>query len=336
MGKGRSPCCDKASVKKGPWSQAEDLKLISFIQKHGHSNWRALPKLAGLARCGKSCRLRWVNYLRPDLKRGNLTLQEEETIIKLHEVFGNRWSKIASHFPRRTDNEIKNIWNTYLKKRIKIKEVTSSSLKDTIDGSNKSCSQEVLMHQTSPIDKIILEDSSSSSCSYSSRVSLPDNQMSAINPELEKGVPNSHVMVENVYDKGGTCLEVDRIKGDSILQPSIDYAINKEDSLEELIEIPFDPNLELWDLLDGDSINLADQRDAQYIELKSPLSLNPISGNDKKNCGESDDGMWWWLVYLENELGLNHNESTLLQASSGPNDALLFKEQGRLFSDITI
>ncbi|CAN4103805.1 unnamed protein product [Withania somnifera] len=91
MGKGRAPCCDKSKVKKGPWSCEEDLCLISFIQKHGHQNWRSLPKQAGLQRCGKSCRLRWINYLRPDVKRGNFTPQEEDTIIKLHQSFGNKY-----------------------------------------------------------------------------------------------------------------------------------------------------------------------------------------------------------------------------------------------------
>ncbi|GJS89073.1 transcription factor MYB58-like protein [Tanacetum coccineum] len=72
---------------------------------------------SSLLRCGKSCRLRWINYLRPDLKRGNFTPQEEQSIIRLHSTFGNKWSKIASHLPGRTDNEIKNVWNTFLKRR---------------------------------------------------------------------------------------------------------------------------------------------------------------------------------------------------------------------------
>ncbi|KAE9589729.1 hypothetical protein Lal_00021599 [Lupinus albus] len=114
----RAPCCEKMGLKKGPWTCEEDQILISYIQKHGHSNWRALPKQAGLLRCGKSCRLRWINYLRPDIKRGNFTNEEEETIIKLHEILGNRWSAIAAKLPRRTDNEIKNVWHSHLKKRL--------------------------------------------------------------------------------------------------------------------------------------------------------------------------------------------------------------------------
>ncbi|EEF37716.1 r2r3-myb transcription factor, putative [Ricinus communis] len=87
---GRTPCCDKNGLKKGPWTPEEDQKLIDYIQKHGYGNWRTLPKNAGLQRCGKSCRLRWTNYLRPDIKRGRFSFEEEETIIQLHSILGNK------------------------------------------------------------------------------------------------------------------------------------------------------------------------------------------------------------------------------------------------------
>ncbi|CAA0817415.1 myb domain protein 14 [Striga hermonthica] len=106
-------------VKKGAWSPEEDQILVSYIHQHGHPNWRALPKQAGLLRCGKSCRLRWNNYLRPDIKRGNFTKEEEDTIFNLHQLLGNRWSAIAARLPGRTDNEIKNVWHTHLKKKLK-------------------------------------------------------------------------------------------------------------------------------------------------------------------------------------------------------------------------
>nr|XP_043624526.1 transcription factor MYB106-like [Erigeron canadensis] len=114
---GRSPSFEKG-LKKGPWTSEEDQKLVAYIEEHGHGSWRALPLKAGLQRCGKSCRLRWTNYLRPDIKRGKFTLQEERTIIQLHALLGNRWSAIATHLPKRTDNEIKNYWNTHLKRRL--------------------------------------------------------------------------------------------------------------------------------------------------------------------------------------------------------------------------
>ncbi|CAD6259812.1 unnamed protein product [Miscanthus lutarioriparius] len=118
---GRSPCCcHDAGVKKGPWTEEEDRALVEHIQRHGGqvSSWRNLPKAAGLNRCGKSCRLRWTNYLRPDIKRGNFTADEESLIIRLHAQLGNKWSTIATHLDGRTDNEIKNYWNTHIRKKL--------------------------------------------------------------------------------------------------------------------------------------------------------------------------------------------------------------------------
>ncbi|XP_027347090.1 transcription factor MYB102-like [Abrus precatorius] len=133
---GRAPCCDKNGLKKGPWTPEEDQKLIDYIQKYGYGNWRILPKNAGLQRCGKSCRLRWTNYLRPDIKRGRFSFEEEETIIQLHSILGNKWSAIASRLPGRTDNEIKNYWNTHIRKRLLrmgIDPVTHSPRLDLLD-----------------------------------------------------------------------------------------------------------------------------------------------------------------------------------------------------------
>ncbi|RYR55592.1 hypothetical protein Ahy_A06g030776 [Arachis hypogaea] len=88
---GRAPCCDKANVKRGPWSPDEDATLKNYLHTHGTGgNWIALPRKAGLRRCGKSCRLRWLNYLRPDIKHGGFTEQEDQIICTLYTQMGSR------------------------------------------------------------------------------------------------------------------------------------------------------------------------------------------------------------------------------------------------------
>ncbi|XP_010112641.2 transcription repressor MYB5 [Morus notabilis] len=111
-------CCSKVGIKRGPWTAEEDELLASFIRREGEGRWRTLPKRAGLLRCGKSCRLRWMNYLRPSVKRGRIAPDEEDLILRLHRLLGNRWSLIAGRIPGRTDNEIKNYWNTHLSKKL--------------------------------------------------------------------------------------------------------------------------------------------------------------------------------------------------------------------------
>lgn len=267
MGKGRAPCCDKTQVKRGPWSPAEDLKLIAFIQKYGHENWRALPKQAGLMRCGKSCRLRWINYLRPDVKRGNFTIEEEEAIIRLHKDFGNKWSKIASCLPGRTDNEIKNVWNTHLKKKMTIKNSESSAdeskLESSTTSSFSSSSESFVSSETPNIEKTtpsnefneqasqvtmtekieqdsekqvcnelmsITEDPKQSSTSFSSVESDIHNtsQIVAFKPEQQLSSPLTYL---GPYD--------------------VDYALEEVDKPNHLFEIPWESDDDFWKFIDN-------------------------------------------------------------------------------------
>eukprot|EP00253_Pinus_taeda_P015843 PITA_15843 len=125
---------EEPKTRKGPWTVQEDMQLIRYINSHGEGRWPFLAKAAGLNRTGKSCRLRWINYLRPDLKRSKITPQEERLIIKLHRRWGNRWSRIAQNLSGRTDNEIKNYWRTRIKKRLNLQAESGSSSMDADSG----------------------------------------------------------------------------------------------------------------------------------------------------------------------------------------------------------
>ncbi|XP_022870154.1 transcription factor MYB48-like isoform X2 [Olea europaea var. sylvestris] len=102
--------------------------------------WRE-TKVLGLKRTGKSCRLRWVNYLNPALKRGKMTPHEQRLVVQLHSKWGNRWSKIAQKLPGRTDNEIKNYWRTYMRKSAqeRQKSAVSPSSSSSSSKSSSSC-----------------------------------------------------------------------------------------------------------------------------------------------------------------------------------------------------
>ncbi|XP_019068104.1 transcription factor MYB20 [Solanum lycopersicum] len=176
---GRQPCCDRVGLKRGPWTIEEDHKLVHFILNNGIQCWRTVPKLAGLQRCGKSCRLRWINYLRPDLKRGALSEAEEDQIIELHARLGNRWSKIASYFPGRTDNEIKNHWNTRIKKRLQVMGIDPLT-HQPIDKEHET--DELLPITETYYDK---RNETENNIENANDISLPNNRLSEnINGEL--------------------------------------------------------------------------------------------------------------------------------------------------------
>ncbi|KAL1344927.1 hypothetical protein HN51_018722 [Arachis hypogaea] len=168
---GRAPCCDKANVKKGPWSPEEDSKLKSYIEQHGTGgNWIALPQKIGLKRCGKSCRLRWLNYLRPNLKHGGFSEEEDNIICSLYVTIGSRWSVIAAQLPGRTDNDIKNYWNTKLKKKLLGKHRTNNKEHHQQPRSRKQAST---TNNTSVTGDFSSSSSSSATATYWSHMHMP-------------------------------------------------------------------------------------------------------------------------------------------------------------------
>ncbi|KAJ8423430.1 hypothetical protein Cgig2_015484 [Carnegiea gigantea] len=216
-------------LRKGLWSPEEDDKLINYMLTNGQGCWSDVARNAGLQRCGKSCRLRWINYLRPDLKRGAFSPQEEELIIHLHSLLGNRWSQIAARLPGRTDNEIKNFWNSTIKKRLKSSSSTSSP-----NASDSSLSTEPIDHQAMGAGFMAMQDqgimgmyvnnsssswtslSSSSSSSMRSMALLTHHQdiMYPLSNMLNHGTPmDMPTCASTGYLDASSCMSMEPLDG---------------------------------------------------------------------------------------------------------------------------
>ncbi|QCD98378.1 myb proto-oncogene protein [Vigna unguiculata] len=207
---GRHSCCYKQKLRKGLWSPEEDEKLLNYITKHGHGCWSSVPKLAGLQRCGKSCRLRWINYLRPDLKRGAFSQQEENSIIELHAVLGNRWSQIAAQLPGRTDNEIKNLWNSCLKKKLRQRGIdpnTHQPLSEVENDKDKGLTAD-RSNQKGSNEMSVVEPPKQKPITTSNTTSMPMDryplEVSATS-KISSGGNNNNNNSSSSLDRFGTC-----------------------------------------------------------------------------------------------------------------------------------
>ncbi|XP_028759067.1 transcription factor MYB8 [Neltuma alba] len=232
----RKPCCDKQDMNKGAWSKQEDQKLIDYIKKHGEGCWRTLPQAAGLLRCGKSCRLRWINYLRPDLKRGNFAEDEEDLIIKLHALLGNRWSLIAGRLPGRTDNEVKNYWNSHLRRKL---------INMGIDPNNHRLSHKFPS----------LQNQTTSGSSESSGLKLPKDA---------KKKKKNNIKPTNKPKTGGSGGDINNYEQVS------DAASGLEDESSSLPDLNLDLTINIPSTIPASSAYEDDQKPIHHHESKSP------------------------------------------------------------------
>ncbi|XP_024986479.1 transcription factor MYB12-like [Cynara cardunculus var. scolymus] len=296
---GRAPCCQKVGLKRGRWTSQEDETLITYIQANGEGSWKSLPKKAGLLRCGKSCRLRWINYLRGDLKRGNFSQDEEEMIVKLHTTFGNRWSMIASHLPGRTDNEIKNHWNSHLSRQI-YRFITSKNDKTptsidiaTLDNQKKPRVGRVSRCVAKKYNKNRVFKNSKPTPQFTTNKSSPPTTVDGQGDHQNVGNCSISVRAnikENlVYDINGISDELGlnglAVQDDELID--INYFLESEDmDSTKQIDIEYMKNMNEW--------NIDDIEDDQNL-LRLNRSETKMFDFDEINMYDEVDDMLVWL-----------------------------------------
>ncbi|GMI89070.1 myb domain protein 83 [Hibiscus trionum] len=240
-------------LRKGLWSPEEDEKLVNYMLTNGQGCWSDVARNAGLQRCGKSCRLRWINYLRPDLKRGAFSPQEEELIVHLHSILGNRWSQIAARLPGRTDNEIKNFWNSTVKKRLK-----NSSPKPNNDAMQEQGIWPMYM------------DLPSTSSDSSLQSMVPNHTPGNSLPMLEHGVLN--VFGATGYIDPASRANGDNFCGENEMLGSVDYVPPLENIGEKNLKTQ--NTVDVWNIN-----NLVNSGNSKNNNIKSENIGNAAVGN---------------------------------------------------------
>ncbi|ESQ31793.1 hypothetical protein EUTSA_v10004407mg [Eutrema salsugineum] len=310
----RKPCCVGEGLKKGAWTTEEDKKLISYIHEHGEGGWRDIPQKAGLKRCGKSCRLRWTNYLKPEIKRGEFSSEEEQIIIMLHASRGNKWSVIARHLPRRTDNEIKNYWNTHLKKRLVEQGLDPVTHKPIASSSNPTV--------TTPPENLHSLAASSSDKQYSRSSSMPSLSRpptSGFNTVSEVSEITSNVWTP-VQDGSLGCKK--RFKKSSSTSRLLNKVAAKATSIKDILSASMEGSLSATTIshtsfFNGFSEQIRSEEDNSNASLTNTLAgFDPFSQSslypEHEINATSDLGMdaqgYDFSHFLEKLGGDNHNE----------------------------
>jgi len=245
-----------------------------------------------LLRCGKSCRLRWINYLRPDLKRGNFTVEEEETIIRLHGMLGNKWSKIAACLPGRTDNEIKNVWNTHLKKKVAQREQQKKAGAAKNDGAASGGDA-----GTPGTDSSSASSSTTTTTTNNSSGGSDSGDQCGTSKEPDAAADASPLRDIDVWDM--------LVDAPAAAQPMLSSSCSSSSlttcvgGAEDLIELPvMDIEPDIWSIIDDES---ADGSGARHGDAAAPCTGAAVSTSEEEAGEAADD---WWLENLEKELGL--------------------------------
>ncbi|KAL3497794.1 hypothetical protein ACH5RR_040526 [Cinchona calisaya] len=287
---GRSPCCAKEGLNRGAWTHLEDRILVDYIKSHGEGKWRILPKNAGLKRCGKSCRLRWLNYLRPSIKRGNITDDEKDLIIKLHKLLGNRWSLIAGRLPGRTDNEIKNYCNSNLGKKILQDGQASSSKSNTKCKPASNRSKSPIQDSRTDDDQPICPVPNSENVRTSSAIRTKARRCTRvfINADTQTSTQQQQLGINNIFEVQATPSQDHKNDGKNVV-------IDPKDFDGIMMDFEMDDDRFICDFLNTDFVGLQQQDFDPYASQCAIL-------NDDSDLGSMEallDPAMDWLYQSE-------------------------------------
>ncbi|CAH8298638.1 unnamed protein product [Eruca vesicaria subsp. sativa] len=287
---------DEMDLRRGPWTVEEDYKLSNYISTLGEGRWNSLARFAGLKRTGKSCRLRWLNYLRPDVRRGNITLEEQLLILELHSRWGNRWSKIAQYLPGRTDNEIKNYWRTRVQKHAKQLrcDVNSQQFKDTMK----------YLWMPRLVERIQAASALSSTCSAAtSCVPTPTDQ--SVMPSYDEGVNNNNTNMDHLGLTSNLSGKVTPGTSSVTVSPASGLTEYNMGSEVGKTETSYDPDQSLVGPQPTPSQNyLAAMQEQSYPNLFENINgIIPSYSDSVWNIGSDED---FWLLQQQQQQLLNN------------------------------